>query len=301
MYSVIATAEVSQDFTSEAQEVMAAVESGDVDVSMLSSLRDAFVAYLPTIILAIVIFAVGMLVTRIVTGVTDKAMGRSRIEPTAQSFIKSLIKIVLTVFAAIIALSALGVPMTSIITTIGAAGLAVGLALQDSLSNLAGGVIILYSKPFVKGDYISTNGVEGTVEEITILNTKLITIDNKVIFIPNGSVSGATLVNYSTAEKRRVDLNFEISGDSDFRRASEIITSVSRNHPKVLENEEISARVSALSENSITITSKVWCKQGDYWDVTYDLLEQIKSALVKEGIKAPGTRLLVEEKDVSVK
>lgn len=278
----------------EAEEVMSAVASGDVDKSMLTNLWNAFLNFLPTIIVAAVIYVVGMIAVKIIMSIINKAMGRSRIEPTAQGFIKSLVKIILSAFTIIIALSALGVPMTSIITAIGAAGLAVGLALQNSLSNLAGGFLILYSKPFRKGDYISTNGVEGTVDDITILSTKLITSDNKVIYIPNGSVSGNTLVNYSSSEKRRVDLVFSISYESDFRKAEEVIRSVVQVHPKIIKDDEPTVRVSTLGKSSIDIVTRVWCRQPDYWNVYYDLIENVKTAFDSEGIEIPYDKLDVK-------
>ncbi|MGN1089708.1 MAG: mechanosensitive ion channel family protein [Huintestinicola sp.] len=279
------------DIASEAENVMQAVASGTVDRSVLKSFADTLLAYLPTVVAAIVIYIVGKIAAKIIMRVIDKAMGRSRVDPTAQSFLKSMFNIVLTAFVLVIALSTLGIPMTSIITAIGAAGVAIGLALQNSLSNVAGGFIILFTKPFGKGDYVSTNGVEGVVDEISILSTKLITIDNKVIYIPNGAVSGSTVTNFSREEKRRVDLVFSTSYDQDFREVIKIIKDILEKHPLVLSDEEAFARVSSLSDSSVDITVRAWVKTADYWTVYFDLIEQVKTAFDENGIEIPYSKL----------
>ena len=191
--------------------------------------------------------------------------------------------------------------MTSIITTIGAAGVAVALALQNSLSNVAGGFLILMNKPFVNGDFISTNGNEGTVEDISILSTKLLTVDNKVIYIPNSMISGNTLVNYSREEKRRVDLVFSIAYEEDFKEAVKIISGVIAEHKLILSDDAPFVRVSALSASSVDITVRVWTKTPDYWTVYFDLIEQVKSAFDQNGIEIPYSKLDVNLKEKSSK
>lgn len=282
---------------SEAENVMEAVSNGTVDSSVLKSFYDALVSYLPTVVTAIIIYIAGKIIAKILLHIIDKAMGRSRMDETAQGFLRSLISIIFTAFVIVITLSTLGIPMTSIVTTIGAAGVAVALALQNSLSNVAGGFLILLNKPFVKGDFINTNGNEGTVEDISILSTKLLTLDNKVIYIPNSMISGNTLVNYSREEKRRVDLKFSISYEEDFREAIKIISGVIAEHELILTEDDPFVRVSDLSASSVDITVRVWTKTPDYWTVYFDLIEQVKTAFDKNGIEIPYSKLDVNLKN----
>lgn len=279
------------EIVSEAAHMAQAMASGNVDKTVLTDFADALVGYLPTVVFAIVLYLVGKIAVKIIMKLTDKAMGRSRIDETAQGFLKSLMSITLTAFVIVIALSALGIPMTSIVTVIGTAGVAIGLALQNSLSNVAGGFIILFTKPFSKGDYIVTNGIEGVVEDIKILSTGLKTPDNKVIFIPNGMVSGGTITNYSREEKRRVDLTFGISYESDLKQAVNVIRDVINSHELVLKSEEIFVRLSDLADSALVITVRVWTKTADYWTVHFDLIEQVKNALDENGIEIPYSKL----------
>lgn len=279
------------EIVSEAAHMAQAMASGNVDKTVLTDFADALVDYLPTVFFAIILYLVGKIAVKIIMKLTDKAMGRSRIDETAQGFLKSLLSITLTAFVIVIALSALGIPMTSIVTVIGTAGVAIGLALQNSLSNVAGGFIILFTKPFSKGDYIVTNGIEGVVEDIKILSTGLKTPDNKVIFIPNGMVSGGTITNYSREEKRRVDLTFGISYESNLKQAVSVIRDVINSHELVLKSEEIFVRLSDLADSALVITVRVWTKTADYWTVHFDLIEQVKNALDENGIEIPYSKL----------
>ncbi|MGN1105496.1 MAG: mechanosensitive ion channel family protein [Huintestinicola sp.] len=276
---------------SEAENVMEAVSNGSVDTTVLKSFTNALIAYLPTVVTAIIIYIVGKIISKILLSIIDKAMGRSRIDETAQGFLRSLIGIIFSAFVIVIALSTLGIPMTSIVTTIGAAGVAVALALQNSLSNVAGGFLILMNKPFVKGDFINTNGNEGTVEDISILSTKLLTLDNKVIYIPNSMISGSTLVNYSREENRRVDVVFSIAYEADFREAIKLISEIIAEHKLILSSIAPFVRVSALSASSVDITVRVWAKNCDYWTVYFDLIEQVKTAFDKNNIEIPYSKL----------
>ncbi|MBQ8978285.1 MAG: mechanosensitive ion channel, partial [Oscillospiraceae bacterium] len=187
-----------------AQEVIDAVAERNMDTSVLEHFGKSLLNYIPTVIIAVIIFLVGKLIAKLIIKIIDRAVGRSHIDKTAQNFLTSLLNTVFTAIVLVISLSALGIPMTSIITVIGAAGVAIGLALQSSLSNVAGGFIILFTKPFVKGDYIAVSGVEGSVHSISILSTQIVTVDNKVIYIPNGQVSTSTIINYSREAKRMV-------------------------------------------------------------------------------------------------
>ncbi|MDE7294962.1 MAG: mechanosensitive ion channel [Oscillospiraceae bacterium] len=284
------------EIAEEAAHMAEAVARGNVSKTMLQNFGDTLVGFLPTVIFAVILYIVGKIAVKIAVKLIDKAMGRTRIEETARGFLMSLLNITLSAFVIVIALSALGIPMTSIVTVIGTAGVAIGLALQNSLSNVAGGFIILFTKPFSKGDYIIASGIEGIVEEIKILSTALKTNDNKVIFIPNGMVAGGTITNFSREEKRRVDLTFGISYESDFKAAIETVKEVIGAHELILQDEGCFVRVSELAESAVIITARVWTKTADYWTVHFDLIEQVKTAFDEKGIEIPYSKL-----DVNIK
>lgn len=284
------------EIAEEAAHVAEAVASGQVDKTVLSNFWDALLGFLPTAAFAVIIYLAGKIAVKITMKIIDKAMGSTRIDETARGFLKSLLNITLSVFVTVIALSALGIPMTSIVTVIGTAGVAIGLALQSSLSNVAGGFIILFTKPFSKGDYIITNGIEGVVDEISILSTSLKTNDNKVIFIPNGMVSEGTITNFSREGKRRVDLVFGISYESDFKAAIDTVKEVISAHNLILQQEGSFVRVSELADSAVKITARVWTKTADYWTVYFDLIEQVKTAFDENGIEIPYSKI-----DVNIK
>lgn len=291
------TEAVTPDIIREGEEVMEAIASGNVDTTVMTDFGKALIDFLPTVAIAILIFIAGKIIGKIILMIIDKTMGRTRIDKTAQGFLKSLLNIIFTAFAIIIALSTMGIPMTSIITTIGAAGVAVALALQNSLSNVAGGFLILFSRPFGKGDYIISNGVEGVVEDITIISTKLVTLDNKAIYIPNGMVTSNTITNFSREDKRRVDHIVNVSYEQDFREAVKVIQKVMENDPLILSDEEYFAKVSGLRDSSIEITVRAWTKTENYWTVYFNLIEDIRIAFIENGIEIPYNKLDVKIMD----
>ncbi len=251
---------------------------------------------LPTIIFAVIFFIVGIIISKLCIKLMSRGLSKSKLDPTYHSFLKSLVKVVLYTIIIVIVLSKLDVPTSSIVAVIGAAGLAVGLSLQNSLSNLAGGFIILFSKPFKVGDYIEAENISGTVHAISILYTRLITIDNKVIYIPNGKISSAVLTNYNGEKIRRLDLIFSISYNNDFRQAKNIILDVINKNPlSILEPAPI-ARVTEHGANSLKIDAKVWVLADDYWSLRYDILEDIKLRFDEEGIQIPFSQLDVNLK-----
>ena len=181
----------------------------------------------------------------------------------------------------------LNIPMTSIIAVISAAGLAIGLALQNSLSNLAGGFIILFSKPFKSGDYVETNAASGTVESIGILYTRILTADNKTVYIPNGKITDSTIVNFSEQNTRRVDFEFGISYSDDIEKAKSIILKLASEHPMVLEEPEPFARLGLQAEDSLQITVRLWTETENYWQVKFDLTEQVNQAFIDNNVTIP--------------
>lgn len=259
----------------------------------ISDVWNGFLGKLPTIIFAIVLLIVGMLLSKLTVKLMSKALDRSRLDLTVNRFLKSIVKIALYVLLITVVLTVLGVPTTSIITVIGTAGVAIGLALQNSLSNLAGGFLILFSKPFVVGSYIKSNGEEGTVDSINILYTRLITVDNKVVYIPNGMAANAVCINYNELPLRRIDQIISISYSEDYERTKTAILTAISKEPKIITEGENApfVAVSAQSASSIDITVRVWCKSGDYWDVYFSAARLIREQFIKDNIDVPYNQL----------
>lgn len=276
-----------ENSTEELEQLLAPLENGNVDLSFFEKLWQSFLDYVPTLILAIVIYLVGCILNKVVLKLLGKGLEKSRLDKTVHEFIKSTVKIVLFGFIIVIVLTVLGIPMTSIITVIGSAGIAIGLALQSSLSNVAGGVIVLMGKNFKVGDYVCINGDEGTVAEISVICTKIITVDNKAIYIPNGTVSNAVVTNYTQERTRRVDLVFGISYDNDVKKAISLINNVLAENSKVLADPSPFVHISAFSSSSVDITVRAWTESANYWDVYFALLQDIKEAFDKNDIVIP--------------
>lgn len=266
---------------------------------LMQDIWEGFLDKLPLIIFAIVILILGILLSKLVVKLMSKAMDKSKLDLTVNHFVKSAVKITLYVLVFTIVLALLGVPMTSMIAVIGTAGVALSLALQSSLSNLAGGFLILTAKPFRVGSYISVSGVEGFVESINILYTKLKTYDSKAIYIPNGMASNAVLVNMNESDKRRVDHVFSISYDSDYKAAVKAIEKAINKCKKILKGgaDEPFIRMSAHGASSIEITVRVWCMTDDYWDVYFDVIENVRMQFIEDGIEIPYQQIDVHMKE----
>ena len=266
---------------------------------LLSDIWHGFIDKLPLIIFAIILLILGILLSKLVVKLMTKAMDRSKLDLTVNHFVRSAVRICLYVLVITVVLTLLGVPTTSIIAVIGTAGVAISLALQNSLSNLAGGFLILISKPFRVGSYISVSGTEGFVESINILYTKLKTYDQKAVYIPNGMASNAVLVNMNESEKRRVDHVFSISYDADYRTAVKAIEKAVGKCEKALRGgaDEPFIRMSAHSESSIDITVRVWCRTADYWDVYFDIIENVRIQFIEDGIEIPYKQIDIHMKN----
>lgn len=242
----------------------------------------------PLFLEAIVILLVGKLMAKLVLKIMAKGLKNKHIDNTAHTFMMSIVKTLIYIFSVIIALSALNVPMSSIVATVGAAGLTLGLALQSSLSNVAGGFVILFSKPFQCGDYVEINSSEGTVTAISILYTRILTIDNKTVFIPNGTVASATITNFTREKKRRLELKFSISYSSDFDKACETVRKVIESSPLSLDSPAKPLIVmNSHDESGIGILTRTWVKTEDYWDLRFYMLENVKKEFDKNGIEIP--------------
>ncbi|MBR5514306.1 MAG: mechanosensitive ion channel family protein [Ruminococcus sp.] len=271
------------------QEVLQ--EHVDKASGFFSGILDYFRGILPALIIAIIVFVLGIIASRIISRIISRAMKKSNMDNAARAFLVSVIRIVLYAIVVIMVLSVLKVPMSSVITVLGAAGLAASLALQNCLTNLCGGFIILFSKPFSAGDTVELDGTVGTVEAIGILYTKLNTSDGKTILIPNGNVTSARLINYTETPTRRVDLIFDISYDADFNLARSLIMTAAMENPLILKNPEPVVRMAAQKESAIAIDVRVWVKNDDFAEVRYTLNETVKRIFDKSGIEIPYNQL----------
>ncbi len=249
--------------------------------------------FLPTLIVAALVFLLGLLLTKVVLKIVDRAMTRAKVEGAAGSFIKSLLRILLYTLLTIIALSILGVPMTSIIAVVSAAGLAIGLALQDSLANLAGGFIILFSKPFKAGDYIMAGGTEGHVDSVSILYTKLITRDNRSVYLPNGVLSSGQITNLSQRGTLRVSVPLSIAYDADFDAARQVISEVLANEPMVLQTPPPTVSMSGHGDSAVMLSAGFWVNSEDYFAVSGRIYERAKQALDAADIEIPYPQVCV--------
>jgi small conductance mechanosensitive channel len=210
-----------------------------------------------------------------------------KIDSSLRSFAVSFLSVVLYAILFVTSLMILGVPATSFIAVLTTCAAAIGLALQGSLSNFAGGIMILLFKPFKVGDYIEAAGESGTVSEISVVYTELLTLDNKRITIPNGTLTNSVIENYSSEDLRRVDLTFNTSYDCDMETVKSVINKVIENNPKALKNPEPFVRLSAHNDSALTYTVRIWCKNADYWDVNFDTIENVKKAFDENGITIP--------------
>ena len=265
----------------------------------LSAIGDFFVNLGRSILFAVLILVLGLLVTKLCLWLISKGMNKTKLEVTVKKFVSQVAKIILYVLLITIVLSILGIPSTSIITIIGTAGVAIGLALQDSLSNVAGGFMLMITKPFKIGDYIIVNGTEGTVSQISIIHTRLDSASNQAIFIPNGQAVNAVVVNNSNNETRRVDLTYSISYASDYRKAREIILEILKNNEMVLDDPAPLVRMKEQGESAVVIAARPWCRTPDYWDVVFDTNEQVFDAFCENGIVIPFNQLEVHITDKS--
>lgn len=257
----------------------------------------AIVGMLPKVLFAVVVLIVGIIVTKLVLFGLSKGLGKSKLDLTVTKFTTQVVKIVLYTLLLTIVLSMLGIPATSVVTVIGTAGVAIGLALQNSLSNVAGGFLLMINKPFKIGDYIITNGVEGTVAQISILYTRLDSITNQAIFIPNGMAVNATIVNNNTNDTRRLEMLFSISYDNDFGKAKELIEKILNAHEGILHELPLLVVMKEHGASSIVILVRAWCKADEYWDIYFDLNEKVRAAFIENGIEIPFDQLDVHIKE----
>ena len=291
MYNIVCLATAST-------EVEEFVQNPGVVKTYLDKYTPAIIGFLVQIIVAIIVLLVGIKIIKSVVKVIKNGFDRSHIDDGVGTFLTSLIKYALYFILVMAILSSFGIATGSVVAVLGSAGLTIGMALQGSLSNFAGGVLILLLKPFVLGDYIidDTTGEEGTVSNISIFYTRLKTIDNKVVLIPNGKLSDSCITNVSMMEKRRIDIYVTVSYSADLQKTKNVLNNVAISQVLRLEGEPIDIFVSELKDSAVEMGIRVWAKNEDYWTLKWKMTEDIKNALDANRIEIPFPQLDVNLK-----
>ncbi|WP_258239961.1 mechanosensitive ion channel domain-containing protein [Pseudidiomarina homiensis] len=249
--------------------------------------QDLIVSYVIKFVVAILILIIGKMIANSVAKLLGRGMTRKGVDGAVISFLSAIVKSVIFIAAVLMALSQVGVQTTSFIAILGAAGLAIGLSLQGSLSNMASGVLIIMFRPFRAGEYVDAGGVSGTVNEVNIFQTVLKTPDNKVVYVPNAQITGQPITNYSREDTRRVDLLIGVSYDADLHKTKEVLESVLKADERLLKEPAWNIQVNALNNSSVDFIVRPWVNSTDYWPVYWDLMREIKIALDKNGIGIP--------------
>ena len=256
-----------------------------------------FTIYLLPVIKAAVIAVAGYFLIELLAKLLNKFFDKSRLDLSLTKFLTKAVKITLYCIIGITVLNTVGISTTGLLAALSAAAVGIALALKDSLSNIAGGILLLVSPRFATGDFIEVAGEAGTVMQVDLMHTTLRTLDNRWVVIPNGNMINSQLINYSKEETRRVDLSFSISYEDNAELAKELIIKTAAAHPLVLKEPDTPfARVGSYSAHSVDITARAWCKASDYWNVHFDLLEQVRTAFKENGISIP-----FEQLDVHIK
>jgi small conductance mechanosensitive channel len=246
--------------------------------------------------IALGIILVGYILIRILCGIIHRVLAKSSLDGALHTFIISCTKIVLWIMVAITALNYIGIPVSAFLAALGAAGVAVALALKDSLGNFAGGILIILTKPFSKGDYIEDGETGGKVEKIDLLYTTLMTYDNKVITIPNGKLANSTVINYTKAESRRVDCKFSVGYHDDLGKVRDVLLAVAESSPAIYQEPAPAFGISGHGDSGVGVDLMVWCDTKDYWDVRNYLQEQVKLAFDEADITIPYPQMEVKLK-----
>lgn len=249
-----------------------------------------------TVLGALIVLAIGLYLSKIVTKIAVNAMIKAKIEPTLVYFLKSVVSSILKIIVFLSALNTLGFPSTSLFAIFGTAGAALALGFKDSLGSFTSGVIILFSKPFKVGDYIQIEKYEGTVREIQVMYTTLTTSDNKVVMVPNSEMTSNILVNYSYQDSRRIELTFDISYEQDVETVKKIIHKVISEQPLAMLEPKPFVRVANYKSSSVEILVRVWCKKEDHVDLKFNLIEDVRKAFIKNNIEMPFNQL-----DINIK
>jgi small conductance mechanosensitive channel len=256
-----------------------------LDVQQL--MTDYIIPWSTNIIFALLIWIIGRKVIKVLMKFIGKAFEKSNMDTVLVAFLTAIIQTVMTAFVAIAALDQLGVPTTSLVAIFGAAGLAIGLSLQDSLKNFAAGVMIILNRPFSAGHVVEVAGVMGVVEKVGVFSTMMTTPDNREITIPNGSIYGDVITNYSARDTRRIDLVIGISYDDDIKQAKEILQDILAKEDRILDDPAPGVAMGELADSSVNFNVRPWVNASDYWPVRSEILEQVKMRFDAVGISIP--------------
>lgn len=290
-------ANVTQKATETVTDIVEQVQTGNVD-ALMSDLLDWGIDIGKSIILAAVLYMVGHILIKLINKLFAKVIDRRSLDQGVKTFLKSFVNILLTILLIVAVVSALGVDTTSFAALLASAGIAIGMALSGNLQNFAGGILILLLKPFKVGDYIEAQDSAGTVKEIQIFHTIITTPDNKEIYIPNGSLSSGSVVNFSHNGTRRIDFVVGIDYGEDTDRVRPVLRKLADEEPLIEQNPEPQVLVNALSSSSVDILLRVWVKNENYWDVYYGINEKIYKSFNEEGINFPYPQLTVHTEKV---
>lgn len=248
------------------------------------------------LLIALIVVTIGFKLIKIIENKLKKENKFAKLDSSVKGFVISLLSISLKILLLVVAASIIGIPTTSFITVIGSCGVAIGLALQGGLSNLAGGLMLLIFKPFQVGDYIESNGKEGSVKAITMFYTIITTADNKEIQLPNGNLLNSEIVNYSANDERRVDLEFSVAYDTKIEKVKDVLNEVIDKSEYVLQNKDRTVRLFKQADSSLVFAVKVWVKREDYWNTYFQLQENVKEAFDKNKIEIPFPQIDVHQK-----
>jgi small conductance mechanosensitive channel len=250
-------------------------------------IMEKIVEYGTSLLFAVAVIVIGFWIVKRINKLVRRTFEKKDFDPSLETFLASTIAITLRILVIITALSQLGIEMTSFVALLGAAGLAIGMAFSGTLSNLAGGVMILFFKPYKVGDFIEAQGEKGTVKELRIFNTILITLDNKTVIIPNGPLANGNMINYSTQTKRRVDFTVGIAYGDDYDTAKNTLLEFVKDDPRIIDAEDNFIGLVELADSSVNLTLRVWCKTEDYWAVFFNMNERIYKEFGSKGLNIP--------------
>ncbi len=252
-----------------------------------ANLMELAISWGINLVLAIVIFIIGKWIARWIQRTFQKLLKKRDVDPVLVDFLGTVVYALILIAAIIAAVDVMGIPATSFLAILGAAGLAIGLALKDSLSNFASGVMLVLFRPFGKGDLVDAGGIMGVVEEISLVSTLMVTPDNKQIIVPNSLMYGSAITNYSAKDTRRVDMVIGVGYDDDLKVAADVLKKVCSEHPKVLDTPETKIFINNLGDSAVDFVVRPWVKSEDYWGVLADVLETAKAELEAAGCNIP--------------
>lgn len=293
MKLIVATAAAQETAMAVAEEVMQdlAQLKPNVVLETMKGWIPGLTAFGYRLVTAALILFIGIRIGKVIRGMLSRTFERMDMEVTLSKFLLSSVYVVICGLSLFAAADRIGISSASIIAVLGSAGLALGLALQGSLSNFAGGILILLMKPFKLGDYILCEGMEGTVSAIGLVYTTLHTVDNKQVIMPNGTLSSSVLTNVTAQDRRRLEIKVGIGYSSDLKKAKEVLHNLFETHPQMLPDEPVVSFVDQLGESSVMIGARGWVGTGDFWTVKWDLTEKIKLSFDEKGIEIPYNQL----------